>query len=122
MEHSTLVAFLNGKLTPEQFGTKVVEEVFAYNNACRSHGEVRVAIIDGPDTVVMRDHAKRLLKAVADQRLTLDIASYTARCIVFGDFEFADDAVNLAVWLLEKGDLNQLTVGDVLTAIDRFSN
>jgi hypothetical protein len=121
MDGALVTAFLEGKLTPEQFSTEVVEEVSACNEACRSHGEGRIVITDGPDTIVTRDHAKRLLKAVAYQRLTFEIANYTASCIIFGDFEFADDAVNEAVWLLEMGDLDEVTAEDVQTAIDRLS-
>lgn len=45
-------------------------------------------------------YSKRLLTSAR----SFEIANYTASCIIFGDFEFADDALNEAVWLLEMGN------------------
>ena len=122
MEHALLVAFLEGRLTPEQFGDEVADEVSACNLACDRTGEGRVFITPGPDTIVTRDYARRLLEAVAGQRLTVEIANYAATCIIFGDFEFGDDVVNEAIWLVEMADLDQPTINDMRAAIDRLAH
>lgn len=121
MEHASLVAFLEGRLTPEQFDDEVADEVRACNLACDQAGEGRVFITPGPDTIVTRDHARRLLEAVAGQRLSVEIANYAATCIIFGDFEFGDDVVNEAVWLVEMADLERPTTDDLRTAIDQLA-
>lgn len=121
MEHASLVAFLEGRLTPEQFDDEVADEVRACNLACNQTGEGHVFITPGPDTIITRDHARRLLEAVAGQRLSLEIANYAATCIIFGDFEFGDDVVNEAIWLIEMADLDQPTTDEMRTAIDRLT-
>jgi hypothetical protein len=120
MEHASLLAFLEGRLTPEQFGDEVADEVKACNLACDQMGEGRVFITPGPDTIVTRDHARRLLEAVEEQRLSLEIANYAATCIIFGDFEFGDEVVNEAIWLVEMASLDQPTTNDMRTTIDRL--
>ena len=120
MEHASLVAFLGGKISPEQFGREIAEEVSACNQSRRSQGGGRIIITDGPQTVVTREHAKRLLDAVVGGQLTIESANYTASCIIFGDFEFADEAVNAAVWLIEMADLDKPTLEDLQTAAARL--
>lgn len=117
MEHASLVAFLEGRLTPEQFDEEVVDEARACNLACNKTGEGQVVITPGPDTIITRDHARRLLEAVAGQRLSLETANYAATCIIFGDFEFDDDAVNKAIWLIEMADLDHPTSDDMRSAV-----
>lgn len=121
MEHASLVAFLEGRLTPEQFDEEVADEARACNLACNKTGEGRVVITPGPDTIITRDHARRLLEAVAGQRLSLETANYAATCIIFGDFEFGDDAVNEAIWLIEMADLDQPTSDDMRSAVKRLT-
>ena len=121
MEHASLVAFLEGRLTPEQFAVEVADEVEACNLACKRTGQGHVVITPGPDTIVTRDHARRLLEAVTGQRLSLEIANYATTCIIFGDFEFEDDAVNEAIWLIEMADLDQPSTDDMRAAIDRLT-
>jgi hypothetical protein len=120
MEHALLVAFLEGRLTPEQFGDEVAEEVRACNLACAQTGEGRVSITPGPNTSVTRDHALRLLEAVFDQRLCLQIANYAATCIIFGDYKFGDDVAKEAIWLIEMSDLDQPTTDDLRAVIERL--
>lgn len=121
MEHAKLVAFLEGKLAPEQFGDEVGEEVSACNEAFRTEGLGHIVVSDGPLTIVTRDHAKRLLEAIADERLTFDIANYAADCIIMNDdFEFADDAVKEAIYFAEDDSIAP-TVEEVRTAIERLS-
>ena len=122
MEHASLVALLEGRLQPEEFGNEIADEVNACNSMCRQKGEGRVVITPGPDTVVTRKHARRLLEAVADHRLSIEIANYAATCIIFGDFEFGDDAVNEAIWLIEMADLNEPTSDDIRAAIERLED
>ncbi|WP_133032116.1 hypothetical protein [Sphingomonas sp. PP-CE-1G-424] len=62
-----------------------------------------------------------MLEAVAGQGLSVEIANYAATCIIFGDFEFGDDVVNEAIWLVEMADLDQPTIDDMRAAIDRLT-
>lgn len=121
MDHASLVAFLEGKLTPEQFADEVADEVRACNWACKQTGEGRVFITPGPETIITRDYARRLLEAVAGQRLSLEVANYATACIIFGYFEFVDDVVNEAVWLIEMADLDKPSTDDMRTAIDKLA-
>lgn len=121
MEHASLVAFLEGRLTPEQFEVEIADEVEASNLACKRTGQGHVVITPGPYTIVTRDHARRLLEAVTGQRLSLEIANYATTCIIFGDFEFGDDAVNEAIWLIEMADLDKPSTDDMRAAIDRLT-
>ena len=98
MEHASLVAFLNGHLSPEDFDHEIAAEVDVCEYGFRSGGAGHLIVTDGPETVVTRDHARRLLKALADNRLPFLSANYTADCLVISDdFDFADDAVTDAV-------------------------
>jgi hypothetical protein len=98
MKHASLVAFLNGDLSPEDFGSEIEEEVDACEQGFRSGGVGHIIVTDGPETRVTRDRARRLLHALADGRLSSLSANYTADCLVMSDdFEFADDAVAEAV-------------------------
>jgi hypothetical protein len=99
MEHASLVAFLDGDLSPEDFGNEIAAEVDACEQGFRSGGGVgHIIVTDGPETIVTREHAGRLLKALADDRLPFMSANYTADCLVMSDdFEFADDAVAEAI-------------------------
>ncbi|GHC92067.1 hypothetical protein [Novosphingobium pokkalii] len=121
MEHASLVAFLEGRLAPEQFGEEVADEVRACNLACKQTGEGHVSITSGPNTIVTRDHARRMLEAVVEQRLSLEIANYTTTCIIFGDFEFEDDVVNEAIWLIEMADIDHPSTDDMRIAISRLT-
>ncbi len=121
MEHSSLVAFLEGRVPPEQFGDEVATEVAGCNEAFRA-GEVGyIVITDGPPTVITRDHAKLLLEALRDDRLAFEVANYTADCIIMSDdFEFADDAVKQAIYFVEDDSVAP-TTEEVRTAIERLT-
>ena len=98
MEYASLVAFLNGELSSESFNSEIAAEVHACEQGFRSGGIGHIIVTDGPEMVVTREHAKRLLQALADQRLPFLSANYTADCLVMSDdFDFADDAVVEAV-------------------------
>lgn len=98
MEHASLVAFLNGDLSPADFGSEIAAEVDACEQGFRSGGVGYIMVTDGPETTVTGEHAKRLLQALADGRLPFLSANYTADCLVMSDdFTFADDAVTEAI-------------------------
>lgn len=101
MLHASLVAFLNGDLSPDDFGAEIAEEADACERGFRSGGVGHIIVTDGPETLVTPEHAKRLLQALADGRLPFLSANYTADCIAMSDdFEFADDAVKDAVYFV----------------------
>lgn len=98
MEHASLVAFLNGAISPEDFNVEIAAEAEAYERAFMSDGVGHIIVTDGPETVVTRDQARRLLQALADERLPFLSANYAADCMMMSDdFEFAEDAVAEAV-------------------------
>jgi hypothetical protein len=98
MEHSSLVAFLSGNLSPEDFGSEIAAEVDACEQGFRSGGVGHIIVTDGPETVVTREHIRRLLQALVEDRLPFLSANYAADCLMMSDdFEFADEAVAEAV-------------------------
>ena len=98
MDHASLVAFLNGDLSPEDFGSEIAAEADACEQGFRSGGVGHIIVTDGPLTVITRDHARRLLQALAEERLPFLSANYAADCLMMSDdFEPADDAVAEAV-------------------------
>jgi len=98
MEHSSLVAFLNGNLSPEDFGREIAAEVDACEQGFRSGGVGHIIVTDGLETVVTREHVKRLLQALDEDRFPFLSANYTADCLMMSDdFDFADEAVAEAV-------------------------
>jgi hypothetical protein len=98
MDHASLVAFLNGDLSPEAFGNEIAAEADACEDGFRSDGIGYINVTDGPETVVTRDHAKRLLQALLEERLAFLPANYAADCLTMSDdFTWADDAVAEAV-------------------------
>ena len=117
MEHASLVAFLEGRLAPERFGDEVADEVKACNEAFNSGDHGQIIITDGVTIVVTYAHAKRLLEAVAEERLAFEIANYAADCIIMSDdFEFADDAVKDAIYFVEDDSIAP-TLDEVRAAI-----
>ncbi|PYE43108.1 hypothetical protein DFI02_105294 [Rhizobium sp. PP-F2F-G20b] len=98
MEHSSLVAFLNGDLSPKAFGRETSNEVNACEHGCKTEGMGSVMVPDGPTQGMTRDHARRLLKAMLSDQLPFLAANYTADCLMMSDdFDFADDAVAEAI-------------------------
>ena len=121
MEHTLLVGFLEGNVAPEQFGEDVAEEVAACNQAFRSGKVGYINITDGPSFIVTRDHAKRLLEAILEERLGFELANYTADCIIMSDaFELADDVVKEAIFFVEDDSVPP-TVEEVQIAIQRLA-
>lgn len=102
MDHSSLVGFLTGSLSPEALADEIAVEVEACNSAFRAGENGYIVITDGPRFEVTREGAKRLLGAVVDERLSFEIANYIADCIIMSDdFDFADDASRDAIWFIE---------------------
>ena len=87
MQHRSIVAFLSGTLSPEELAEEIGAEVAAFRAALRE---------------TAKEGARRLLEAVADNRLPFAAANYVADCIVMNDdFDFADDTVRNAVFFIE---------------------
>ena len=102
MEHASLVAFLTGGSDAGAFAREIADEVASCNAAFASDGIGYIIVTDGPSTIVTREHAKRLLAAVANGSLEFELANYVADGLIMSDdFEFEDDAVNDAIFFLE---------------------
>lgn len=98
MEHATLLGFLNGAFAPQALADEIAAEVNACNAAIRAGENGYIIITDGQSVEVTRDGARRLLAAIAEERLPFKFANYVADCIIMSDdFDFADDAVRNAV-------------------------
>jgi hypothetical protein len=102
MQHGSIVEFLSGTLSAEGLAEEIRAEVAAFTTALRETAQGNIGVSEGPRYVVTREGARRLLEAVADDRLPFDAANYLADCIVMNDgFDFADDAVRDAVFFIE---------------------
>ena len=102
MEHATLVGFLTGTLSPEVFADEITSEVNACNAAFRAGENGYIVITDDPTVEVTREGARRLLTAIAEDRMPFELANYVADCLIMSDdFNFADDAVRDAVHFVE---------------------
>lgn len=120
MEHSSLVAFLHGDLSPEAFERAISNEVNASEHGCKTEGMGYIIVPDGPPQVITRDHARRLLEAMVSDQLAFLAASYTADCLIMGDnFDFADEAVTEAIALIAD-DSRPPTHAETETAIARL--
>ncbi|WP_237452083.1 hypothetical protein [Qipengyuania algicida] len=112
MKHGLIVAFLTGPLSPENLADEISTEVARFRSTLKKTGEGRVQVTQGPLFVVTRADARRLLEAVADNRLPFDAANYLADCIVMSDnFDFADEAVRDAIFFIED-DTGRFATGD----------
>lgn len=101
MNHALLVAFLRGEASARDFGRQIADEVVACQRDAARRGVGHVIISDGPETVVTREHARRLLRAMADGQLSVPAAIYTADCLIMSDaFDFADRAVADALYFI----------------------
>jgi len=101
VRHSSLVSFLNGERLADQFWHDIEAEVTDCLTA-RSKGDLgHVIITDGPETLIIREHADMLLSALAEGRLPLEAASYIADALIMSDdFDFADEGVSDALFYL----------------------
>jgi hypothetical protein len=102
MNHASLVDFLTGSLSPEALADEITAEVIACNAAFKAGENGYIVITDGPSFEVTREGARRLLTAVADDRLPFELANYVADCIIMSDdFDLADNAVRDAFNFIE---------------------
>ena len=98
MQHRTIISFLSGTLSPEQFGEQIADDVEACSQGCSSGGSGHVIVAEGPATMVTREHAARLLQALLDRRLTFEAANYLADGLIMSDdFDFEEAAVADAI-------------------------
>ena len=112
MQHGSIVAFLSGTLSPESLAAEIGPEVVRFRAALSATAEGRIQVTDGPLFVVTKEGARRLLEAVADERLPFDAANYLADCIVMNDdFDYADDAVRDVVFFIED-DSGRFVTGE----------
>lgn len=112
MQHGSIVAFLSGTLSPESLAAEIASEVARFKAALKETGEAHIHVTDGLPFVVTKAGARRLLEAVADDRLPFDAANYLADCIVMNDdFHFADEVVRNAVFFIED-DSGRFATGD----------
>lgn len=112
MQHSSIVGFLSGTILPEVLAAEIAAEVGAFRASLQATSSGHIVISDGPLYLVMRDGARRLLEAVANEQLPFDAANYIADCIVMNDdFEFADEAVRNAIFFLED-DSERFVAGE----------
>lgn len=120
MEHADLVAFLTGSTESRALAREIADEVASCNAAFKSGGIGYIIVTDGPSTVVTREHAKRLLAAVADGSLDFELANYVADCLIMSDdFEFEDDAAKDAIFFLED-DSRPPTAEEVEAALSQL--
>ena len=102
MEHGSIVAFFSGTLAPEDLAEEIRAEVAYFRSNLKNTGEGRILVTKGTQFVVTRTNVRRLLEAVAKDRLPFDAANYLADCVVASDnFDFADEAVRDAVFFIE---------------------
>ena len=121
MKHSSLVAFLNGSLSPAEFAKEIVDEVTECNKAFKAGKNGYILIEDGPLTVMTRAHAHRLLEAIADKALPFELANYAADCLIMsGDFEFDDELVKEAVRFVEDDSVAP-TENEIRALLSRLS-
>ena len=112
MDHASIVSFLQGTCSPEDFGVEVAPEVAACLQDCRT---------GGPCTPVVRDHAIRLLRALLDERLSFDTASYLADGLIMSDdFGFADASVADAIAFVADYSRHS-TADEARTALTRLA-
>jgi len=102
MQHSFLVSFLNGEISPETFYGEVKPEIYACEEGIRSKAKVgNIVITDGPNTIVTRDHMRRLLQYLLDESVPWTSLNYTADCLIMSDdFEPEDEKAAEAIEIL----------------------
>ena len=98
MDHTSIISFLSGSRSAQDFAAEIAPEVEACIQGCLSDGVGHIVVTDGLVFTVSRDHAARLLQALADGGLTFDQANYLADSLIMSDdFAFADADVAEAV-------------------------
>jgi hypothetical protein len=102
MQHSSLVAFLSGVLTPQALSDEIASEVAAHSAQLRESKVGNIVVTLGPTFVMNKVAARRLLEAVAAQHLPPETAVYVADCIVGSkDIDIADEATREVLSFIE---------------------
>jgi hypothetical protein len=97
VQHSSIVAFLTGRLAAEEFEAEVAPDAQACEAWWKRSGVGHIIVTDGPRTPLGREHARRLLTALLDSRLSFLSANYAADCVIMSeDFVFVDEATKEA--------------------------
>lgn len=121
MDHASIVSFLHGTCSPEDFGAEIASEVTACIQGCRSGGVGHIIVTGGPSTTVDRDHAIRILRAILDERLSFNTANYLADGLIMSDdFDFADAGVADAMAFVAD-DSRQPTADETREALARLA-
>lgn len=106
MQYSALVAFLSGKLAAQALAEEIADEVTAFYADLRNTRHGFISISDGPNFIMDKAAARRLLHAVAAKQMPEETAVYIADCIVASDdIEFADEATREAVSFIEDDSI-----------------
>jgi len=117
MEHASLVEFLTGALSPEALANEIAAEATAAKTALQAGQNGYIVITDGTPFNVTKEGARRLLAAVAEERLSFELANYVADCIIMSDdFDLADDAVRAAIFFIED-DSRPPTLDETIKAL-----
>lgn len=102
VQRSSIVRFLSGTLAPEALADEIADEVAAFREALRTTASGNIIVSNGPQFLVTKTGARRLLEAVAREKLPFDAANYIADCIIMNlDFDFEDDAARDAAHFIE---------------------
>jgi hypothetical protein len=105
MQHSSLIAFLDGAISPEQFSSEIANEVAEFRASINATRHGRIFITNGPEALMTRDRVRRLLASLVGQALSFEAANYTADCIIMSDtFDWEDDFVREAVHSIADED------------------
>ncbi len=119
MQHSFLVSFLNGEITPKTFDGEVKPEVEACEQGIRSKAKVgHIVITDGPQTIVTRDQMRRLLQYLLDESVPWTSLNYTADCLMMSDdFEPEDEKAAEAIEFLSD-DSRPPSLAEIRSAME----
>ncbi|MGV3479451.1 MAG: hypothetical protein ACO1O3_05855 [Sphingobium sp.] len=102
MQHASLTAFLTGELSAEAFAEEIASETAAFNEALRETGHGFIVVSEGPNFVLTKDGARRLLQAVLNEQLPSCTAVYIADCIQASKhIDFADQVTRDAIFFVE---------------------
>lgn len=120
MQHASLIAFLDGDMSPVRFSEEITPDVDACRASIKATRHGRIIITDGPETVLTRDRIRRLLQAVVDKTLSFEAANYTADCIIMSHtFDWEDELVGEAVHFMAD-DYPPPTEDEVRSALSRL--
>jgi hypothetical protein len=121
MDHASIVSLLHGTRSPEEFTAEIASEVDACVQGFRTSGVGHIIVTPGPNTIIVRDHAGRFLRAILDARLPFCAANYLADALIMSDdFDFADPAVTDAIALVAD-DSRHPTDAEIHAALARLA-